>query len=235
MANNANDAKRLIFLKQSIKLMRQELRELRGETRNSDANRALKQMSKSEIIEIAMSMPEMPTGLMELIEHEGFQTGSRVYGGAHGDSDYDWCVPLPPQVFEGYALGHDQNYWVEDRFCTVYANHKGLLLNIICFSDWHLFMAWSHATIALKELNAVKEFNHAIKNSKWARVRLFRAFREVLTPLKMRKEPLSLEKAIEYRICKRCDGEAINFTCKPARDQWLATGVCERCREEMER
>lgn len=188
-----------------------------------------KGMTKTEITAAAMSLPPLPDSLMELLKECGFMTGSSVYGDPNTAMDEDWCVNIPPHVFRGYAIGTQKaSYFATDQFQALYANRNGLLLNIICFSDFTLMDTWKKATNVLHSLVVNNMQISKACLTKWSRVRLFRALCDVFEPVKDLYNPLPFDEAIKYSRCKRCGREAINFTNKAAKDNYLATGECER-------
>lgn len=235
-------------LDKEIQRLRFEKKKILSESRKLGRvnNEKIARMSKQEIIDATWKMPELTDGLYKLLEDEGFPTGSDIYGRDEViPNDYDWCIIMPPHVFDGYAVGTDQDYWVDDGFCTVYTHYNGNLLNIICFSNYDLYRAWYYATETMRHLNNfgirgtkaspyIREdcsVGGYMNASKYNRVRLFRALVDMFWPVKKvsDKKRLTFEQAMQFEKCMECGREAINFTHKEAKDFFKANGICQRC------
>jgi len=189
-------------------------------------------LSKEGITALTWTMPAIPSDLYNMLaEVDGFRTGSSVYGNAATAADEDWCVNINPRTFEGYAVGlEDEGYWDADGFQSVYVHYQGRLLNIICFSDTRLMSAWWVATDTLTRLRNESSVIRKALDTKWSRVRLFRAIVDATwEPNHYAKPMKSVEDARKYSKCVKCSREATNFTTKAMKDRYLATGICERC------
>ena len=197
------------------------------------------QMSKYEVQQHAMSLPEIPDHLYNDMREYGFQTGSSVYSGVERPSDIDWVCQLPASAFlyancavacstiSAEYLDND-----EKDFVPLYASRDGILYNIICIGDQAKYNAWKQATEILQKLNVSYPSIAQANLVKWKRVRVFRALCDVLEEVKPRasyKEAISLEDALKYSICRTCGREAVNFTDKAHRETYNITGICERC------
>jgi len=181
----------------------------------------LRPMSKADRINLTWSMPQLPDTLMELIEEVGFKTGSAIFSDVVANDD-DWVVNVPPKAFEGYAVGMmDEGYWQSDGMSSLYAHYDNRLINIICMSDWKLATAWRITTEFMKKLqymeiqvgpiDTAKDIPLAEAfNTKWKRVRVFRALVDVLWPVQDLRVHLSEYDAKKYQ-------------------KYQATGICERC------
>jgi hypothetical protein len=208
-------------------------------------NMDTKRMSKTELIEATWKLPEMDQYLYELLsEQGGFMTGSNVTSDIDDPKDEDWCVQIAPSAFSLYSLGQsDHGYWEADGFSTVYCHYQGKLVNIICFSDTQLFEAWYVATEIMRGIkdhfvprppntyygNAPTTTSMSdIFATKWKRVILFRALKDIAYE-PARKREMDNDDAVKYHKCRECSREAIYFTCKAAKDHYLATTICERC------
>ncbi len=201
------------------------------------------QLTKEERINKVWKLPKLSSNLMAQLEECGFITGSSVYSSGK-PNDIDWCVNIRPTAFKHYTLGcTNQGYWEADGFTSVYGHYEGTLINIICFSDIDLMDAWYRATVvmkALKDMNVEQSpFSRNAKthvgtafDTKWKRVRMFRALKDIFTPVRALEEPLELKEALKYSKCKRCGQEAINFTCKDVKDRYIRSGICERCQSK---
>jgi hypothetical protein len=194
-------------------------------------------MAKEERIEATMKLPMLSESLYDLLERDGFKTGSDIYSNVE-PNDYDWCINVPPHAFSGFALNTDADYWINDGFASVYAHYHGNLLNIICFSDYELMQAWFMATKVMRRLSnqyQVDQYGRvvadigALFNEKWARVRVFRALKDIFWPMRELPEPLDRQEALQHHMCMICGREAVNFTCKAARVAYQESGICERC------
>lgn len=229
-------------LEYAIQIVREEDRKEADEKRRAyDAlhNLDITKMSKKEIIAATWKLPELTTDLYFMLEEQGgFKTGSSVFTNIENPNDEDWCVCMPPSVFNGHSLGQaDQGYWEADGFSTIYTHYKGTLLNIICFSDTRLFYAWQATTQAMIHMGNMvsieRDFRGSINfaelfKTKWKRVILFRAFKDICyDPIS--KRAMDNDDAIKYHKCSECSREAIYFTCKAARTHYEETAVCERC------
>jgi len=192
-------------------------------------------MTKQEIIDKAMTLPEIPEHLWEAMQDFGFQTGSSVFGNINTPSDIDWVVNLPAYAFyySGCALtcGKIQANYIDEGskdFVPFYANKDGKLYNIICIGSYYKLEAWKETTRIMTDLSNYDALKDIMK-TKWKRVRLFRALTDVFEPVKPLYHRLDIAEAHQYDICCSCGREAVNFTCKAAKDHYKATGVCERC------
>lgn len=227
----------IVRIKEDIKRLNSELRQARlalADIRTSE--QLLPPKSREELIKEAWLMPELPETVFHSLTHElgGFITGSTVYFSAE-PNDLDIVVNAPPTIFEEWATNTlHTGYWEADGMTVVYAHYNNQLLNIICISDYNVFKAWYFATEIMKLLFNSAAYGPKLNfNRKWARVRVFRALRDVLTPVVGRTKPLSHEDAIKYQKCVYCHREAINFINKDSKRRWEATGVCDRCAEEF--
>lgn len=200
---------------------------------------------KSELIKAAWASPELSSSRYELLLEHGFVTGSSAFASNKvKPADEDWCINIPPERFCNSAKSNmDNGYWEADSFSSVYAHRHGKLLNIICFSDLKLMEAWYMATqyMSLLRMAAVAESPYDKLRSKcrtdmfdkkWMRVRVFRALKDVLHPVRPLAEPRTLIDASKYNICRICGREALNFIDKPHWLMWEMDGICDRCREE---
>ena len=188
-----------------------------------------RKMTKTEITTATFKLPNMPSNLYEDLTFFGFKTGSSVYGAVGAPvNDEDWCVLMPPTAFIGYTLGQDdQGYWEADGFSSVYCHIDDKLINILCFSDNRLFTAWSCATDAMTKLQ-VDLSTAFILGTKWKRVRIFRALKDALYD-PINKKSMPKDDAWKYEKCTCCSQEAINFTCRDAKNHYQLTAICERC------
>jgi len=231
MQNKINELSKKIAALQSIKA------DMEAENR---AN--IFKMTKEQKIEASWKLPELTEGHWDLIKECGFMTGSVVYGDPDTANDTDWCVNTHPKYLIGYAIGADNtDYFESDGFQLLYCHWKGQLINVICFSDISLMNAWYQATQYMKILR-----NETVKsqlwvdssnklalvepfNTKWSRVRMFRALVDVLGPVKELYRELDYNEATQYNRCKRCGREAINFMNAQNRQRYEETLICERC------
>ena len=209
----------------------------------ADARVSVDKMTKTERIRATWELPELSSSLMDVLEDNGFKTGSTVYGNAEDATDVDWCIMIPPEIFDGYALNtNDPGYWEADGFSSIYAHHRGKLLNILCFSNGNLCRAWWGATRVMEKMVGLtipgmyqsQSDYYALestKDSKWRRVRIFRALRDVMFEVRPKGDPCSIKEAKEHHKCRICKREAINFTRMSERKKWENSGICERCRE----
>lgn len=198
----------------------------------------IKGMNKAERMKLAFTYPELTAGHMDLLYDDqfAFMTGSTVYSPYPGRAkDVDYVILIHPQAFNGYAVGANMSdYWEEDGMDTLYAHRKGILYNIICVGDPELFKAWRETTDIMRSL--MVNCSALGFERKWARVRVFRALRDVLWPVEQKPTFAQLDHhdAVSLHKCRLCKREAINFTCKPAREYWENTGICERCAEQKD-
>ena len=210
--------------------------------------------NQDELKQALTEVPELSGGLMDLLRNEGFRTGSSVYSSAK-PMDEDWCINVPTLVFQGYALDvaknwrdDDKLYWDEnnpDGMGVIYAHRYGTIMNIMCFADYQMMMAWYHTTIIMnriREMNVPKSlfwarrFDESISltdvfDEKWKRVRVFRAIKDILAPHKPLNEPLSPSEAWDRNCCRICGKEAINFIDQVSRKDWEIDLICDRCRK----
>lgn len=235
-------------LRQEARMLMAQANELeRPEREKLDAllNRDTSKMSKSERIELTWQLPPLTDSLMDVLEENGFMSGSSVYTDIENPPDIDWVVMVPPHVFEKHSLKpNNDGYWNEDGFSSIYCHDGNKIYNILCMSRNDLFDAWAYATqamVALKNTPMRPAFTSNMKEqypfqdafaTKWMRVRIFRAIKDVFldhTPLEKR---LSREDAGKRSSCRVCGEEAVNFTCKAAREHWQGTAIGECCSGE---
>lgn len=224
-------------LPEALDIIQQEDRHKANNLRKLQ-NLDTRKMSKQEVIDETFKMPELSLDMYELLKDcNGFMTGSNVIADIDNPNDEDWCVQIAPVAFMEYSIGHNDNgYWEADGFSSVYCHREGKLINIICFSDGALFNAWKFTTEVMKSLKTyageLSYFTtidmHDILKTKWKRVRLFRALKDI-SYVPIHKQTMSKDDALKYYSCKDCSREAINFTCKAAREHYQETAVCERC------
>jgi len=207
--------------------------------------------NKAGRMDDALQLPALPPALWKLLIDEGFKTGSEVYAPGIESADEDWCIAISPNVFSGYASGiGDGDYFETDGFASLYAHDgEGKIVNILCFGDYALFESWYMTTRTMQILMnyATHEFTsrgHMIPvtprrtvlkqafETKWKRVRLFNALRDILWPVKALMRDLDKGAALKAHKCKRCGRKAEFFSCWPEKKKYLDTGVCERCAEE---
>ncbi len=209
----------------------------------------LSKMTKAERIEATWKLPALSPELFNLLQNEGFLTGSSILNGIENinidPNDFDWCISVPPHVFKHHALGaNNQGYWEQDGFSSLYAHYQGELINILCFSDTQLMDSWYMTTQMMSliaKCQIKRDFysrhssmstNHIgrVLDTKWKRVRLFRALKDIMYDARQLNEPLDIGEALKYGKCRLCGQEAINFTCKEAKMSYQQTGICERCK-----
>jgi len=207
--------------------------------------------NKAGRMEDALQLPALPPALWKLLIDEGFKTGSEVYAPGIESADEDWCIAISPNVFSGYASGiGDGDYFETDGFASLYAHDgEGKIVNILCFGDYALFESWYMTTRTMQTLmfSCLDEFMpqnsgrapaqsrmvlEQVFETKWKRVRLFNALRDILWPVKALTRDLNKEEALKAHKCKRCGRKAEFFSCWPEKKKYLDTGVCERCAEE---
>jgi hypothetical protein len=189
---------------------------------------------KAEVIRRTWEMPELPIALYDELQRNGFQTGSTVYGNPETANDEDWGINIPPHIFSGYTVGTSNTGYFDADFTPLYAHHAGKLLNIMCFGNHNLFLARLGTTELMEVLKNIPSVSHTPSisrafDTKWRRVRVFRALCDALMPVKALRDPLDKQCALDNRVCKVCGQEAINFTTKLEYDHYLETGICERC------
>ena len=201
----------------------------------------IKDLNKQELQDYAMTLPEIPDNLLLDMKEYGFQTGSSVYSNTKKPADIDWVCQLPARAFIQSncvvlcsAVGANYIDNSINDFTPMYGNKDGILYNILCIANKDKFEAWKMATQILAQLNASHSNIAEANKTKWKRVRLFRALCDVLEEVKPLSTPSwvhkpTLEEVLKYHRCITCGREAVNFTCKKARDHYQATGVCERC------
>lgn len=196
-------------------------------------------MTKKELMDYAMTLPQIPDHLFDAMKDYGFPTGSAVFGNIDNPSDVDYVCGLPASAFTScncaVSCGNVSQDYIDQNllnFVPLYGNRDGQLYNIICIGDGHTYRAWNKATNVMQELAARKDFTHVVQE-KWKRVRLFRALCDVFEdPLPLYKE-IDLDEALKYSKCTRCGREAINFMDKTHKDFYKTTGLCERCQEQV--
>lgn len=187
--------------------------------------------NKERVIKSVRSLPPLTEEHIGYLNSHGFRTGSTVYGDISEAKDVDWVVNLPPFYFSGHAAGVEDSeaYWDERCMDPIYAHYDGVLFNIICMNDYSgLFNAWKQTTDTMEFLYHASSAGKVMKE-KWQRVRLFRALLDIYWPVQPTSYPLAKESALLQQVCTICGREAINFTCKAAKDHYLSTAVCERC------
>lgn len=195
-------------------------------------NQDIPGLSRKERDKLVFQLPEMPDSLMDMIkEADGFMTGSRVFGENYEFSDADWCVNIPAYVFDGYVLGiRDTPDYIDanaDTFKSLLGHKDDIIINIICFGSYDLCEAWKETTRIMKLLrNTVNSLDF---DTKWKRVRVFRALCDTLYEAPELHKFIPREDAIKYNKCCFCGQEAVSFTTKDKRDIWKRTGTCERC------
>jgi len=228
--------------RKSISQLRRELAQAKAALNERD--------NKAGRMEDAEAYMPLPPHLWQLLNEQGFKTGSEVYAPGIKSADEDWCINCSPNVFKDYASGtQDQNYFETDGFASLYAHDgHGKAINILCFSDYQLFESWHKTTQFMQKLMAseAKEFNFNSEHSsdkwgndlrpilekKWCRVRLFSALRDILWPVRARTQDMPKDEALRTHKCKRCGRKAEFFSSWPAKKAYLDSGVCERCTEE---
>ena len=192
-------------------------------------------------------LPELTDSLLDVLIQNGFQTGSEVYTSAKVvPADKDWVVNVPPYVFNHYTIsprGETTNTdpdYDHGGMTVLYGHRDGIIYNIMCMG-WRDFEVWAlttkimgylrQSTIAYG-LNSKRRADLTeLFDKKWKRVRVFRAFRDVLTEPILLDKPLSQAEAWDRRVCRWCGQEAINFIDNAAREQWQRDGICDRCKE----
>jgi hypothetical protein len=225
-------------LKQQMKSLKAELKVLEAKhLQTSKLNP--KVLTKEEKLRAVDSLPELSDSLYELLQQDGFRTGSAEFSDCV-PNDIDWCINVPPHVFVGYAVGTDTDYWIADGFTSIYAHKNGEYLNILCFSNYMLMQSWFQTTQLMQQLHGTLVSTDTFHKSmgrvcevafatKWKRVMVFRALKDILWPVRPLSTPLDKAEALEHYKCMICGREAINFTCMAARKEYQKTGVCERC------
>ena len=177
-------------------------------------NLDLRHMTKQERIEATWALPALSPSHMATIQESGFITGSSNI--ISNPNDIDWCVNLPPTVFRHHALGaNNQDYWEQNSFSSLYAHYEGTLINLLCFSNMDLMNAWYVTTQAMNYLakfSGKKSFFYATSSSppscndllrnamltKWKRIRIFRAIRDVLYNAPLLENPMTKSDALKY-------------------------------------
>ncbi len=195
-------------------------------------------MSKQELKNFAMTLPPIREDLWSDMNEYGFQTGSSVMG-ADNPADIDWVCHIPASAFTysccAVPCGKVTQDYIDDartEFIPLYANKDGQLYNIICIGNPDMFEAWKQTTNLMTALTQTSSIVQAAVKTKWKRVRLFRALCDIFQEVKPGNSYLSeipYTDALKYEICRVCGREAINFTCKPHKDEYKQTGICERC------
>lgn len=108
-------------------------------------------------------------------------TGSRCYGGADIDSDYDYIImkdELPPFLYDRikyFTDGSHNDYCETVSFYLIDPNDKDRVLNINVFQSKKEYAAWIKTNLTLQQLY---ETEHSILkammvNDKQFRIRLF--------------------------------------------------------------
>ncbi len=237
-----NDIATLILLQEQFERAQAEMIRLKAQVdQRLSIYRDVKpeKLTKAELINLARELPPLKSVHEALFSECGFVTGSSVYSDVR-PNDIDIVVNLPPRVFGDYAVGSNQTYWEEDRMVTLYARRAdGTPVNIICMSDNALMRAWQLATDTLRYIvDAVAVVNMLpIMRSKWRRVRLFRAFKDVFLDRAgdsvhgNKYRGISIEDAVKFKRCRQCGYPVEMFTCKAEEELYMATGVCEPCKE----
>ena len=205
---------------------------------------AVQGKTKEEVQRLAMQLPAFPAYLFDFLSNYGFVTGSTVYGDINQAKDVDWMIEYIPQltyIMTPYVVSYDygDNYEAAPgRLSVLYGNiEQRKLLNIIVANDYGLFKAWKYATERMRDLK-LNDTTSRMLWSKYARVRLFRAFVDAYDSMNTEvkdldhyDKPATLADAREDKVCLVCGREAIWFTEKAREAEYHATGVCERCQD----
>ena len=200
-----------------------------------------KSMTKEEKIAATWKLPELTLGHWDMIKDRGFKTGSVVYGDPATANDEDWCVNIHPRFLIGHSIGAENtDYFETDGMQPLYCHYKGQLINVICFSDFALMMAWYQATqymqimrnnwVKVNRFQSGTEYSAEIAlKTKWSRVRIFRALVDALWPVKPLWQPLGVEIAKKRNVCTLCGRKANNFMNMQNKQHYEKTQICERC------
>lgn len=166
-------------------------------------------------------------------------TGSEVYGHDVDPADYDYVTSAPFAVIRdtiGPPFPKSKRGWAEEYADAIHVrwglHEDGKIINFI-FTDVKTEQAWIKATDIVATL--VANFPD-IGRFKWRRVRVMRALKDVLigaTDIEKLSKDLPLPEALEKNICRNCYRDADNFIDKAHKLQYLADGICDRCREEL--
>ena len=198
-------------------------------------NEAYKGMTKEQLIKAAWQLPELPDHLWNLKElvggyRTGFITGSTIHAPNSDCNDLDWCTLEHPKAFSGYATNAENaDYFDSDGFSSLYAHKNGQLINILCFADTRLYAAWEFATDIMKDLADSSSVCRKRFETKWRRVRVFDAFKDMYWPVYAMHAPLGRVEAIKSQICRRCGRPALFFTDQAHKTEYQKTAICERC------
>lgn len=205
--------------------------------------------SKQDLFKAVFELPQLTDSLYDLLGKKGTMTGSRVYGVGKATMDAardeDWAIYISPEAFNGYTLSASKQKSGYNRrnesMSVIYGHRNGILINIMCFSDEHMFDAWRLTTMVMTVIADMTDRNYSYLNKKdrdmlremleekWGRVNIFRALREGLYVAEKRTKPYDVLYAWRYRSCVECHGPATNFTCAQAYNNWQRDGRCERC------
>jgi hypothetical protein len=186
--------------------------------------------NKKEREALAMQLPQLTPYHIDLLQTAGFRTGSSVYSNAT-PADVDWVINAPSTAFGTHALSCGDG-WQYDEMDVLYAHYNGELYNIICV-DNRAYDIWQETTELMKHLHQTEPALMRRMDIKWARVRLYRAIKDVLEPPVSGKKTSYYKDAIQFRKCGNCGREAHNFISKEYEDQYKLDGICDRCRTEL--
>jgi hypothetical protein len=187
--------------------------------------------TKAERDELTWQLPELPYYQYDLLQEAGFMTGSKVYSSAV-PQDEDWVVNAPPLAFEpNYLSSGNGDPWAYDEMAVLSAHYDGNLINIIC-AQADTYDLWKKTTLVMKDAFHMLPLLQDPMNIKWARVRLFRAIKDILErPVPGKK--MQKDDAIQFNVCAWCHREARNFISKEYENQYNVDGICDRCRTEL--
>ena len=209
---------------------------------------------KDSNIDDVFSRKPLTDGLRDVLDKNGFMTGSAFYMDESEPPDIDWVVNVPPEVFGDHVIYCDNKLsdkqYETGGFTACYGHYRGKVINIICVSKIEVFRAWYQTTAAMKMLAEIprsvmclnappadkwvtnaayfKEMKEVLSN-KYNRVRLFQAFLDIFEEPSPLVKPLSYSEAKLYSKCKECGREARHFTSAKYRYLYRNTGICERC------
>ncbi len=117
-------------------------------------------VSRVEVAAEIAFYPPLTEEMWDFINLEGFRTGSSVFALGIEPADEDWCVHMPPSVFEGYAYGTQTEEYIHDSgdFTSLYAHDsEGKTINLICFKNYELYEAWREATAIMSSLKPLAD------------------------------------------------------------------------------
>jgi hypothetical protein len=108
-------------------------------------------------------------------------TGSRLYGGADIDSDYDYIImkdELPPFLYDRikyFTDGSHNDYCETVSFYLIDPDDPDRVLNINVFQSKQEYAAWIKTTLTLQQLYETEHsiLKELMVNDKQFRVRLF--------------------------------------------------------------